>query len=227
MDRSLAKIPLFRSIPQTGLRSLEAKCGWRDYAAGQWIIDHEAGGDEVYFVQRGHLRVSAAVAGRDTILRDLHDGDFFGELAAIDGRPRSAGILAVTNATVALMPAATFRKVLHEYSDVCDQILAVLVGQIRMLSNRAYESAGLDVRHRLWAELLRLARSGRMGDGGMTLSPPPTHAELAARIGSHREAITRELNAMERSGLIERRRNAIELRDPERIRGMVAEATEA
>jgi len=55
------------------------------------------------------------------------------------------------------------------------------------------------------------------------VSPPPTHAELAARVSSHREAITRELNALARARLIERRRGAIVLLDAGRLRGMVSE----
>jgi DNA-binding MarR family transcriptional regulator len=58
------------------------------------------------------------------------------------------------------------------------------------------------------------------------LSPPPTHAEIAGRIGSHREAVTRQLSALERQGLILRRRGGIALLDAERLRRMVAEATE-
>jgi len=59
------------------------------------------------------------------------------------------------------------------------------------------------------------------------VSPPPTHAELAARVSSHREAITRELNALARARLIERRRGAIVLLDADRLRAMIAESSEA
>jgi len=224
--RTLAHIPLFRTLDQQALQRLEAICTWREATERQWIVDHGATGTDVFFVLHGQLRVIASVAGRDTILRDLRDGEFFGELAALDGQPRSAGILAVTHSTLACMPAKGFRRAIHEHPDVCDQILAVLVGQIRMLANRANETTGLSMKHRLWAELLRLASPGRTPPGLPIISPPPTHAELAARVASHREAVTRELNALERSGLIVRRRGAIELLDAGRLRQMVAEAGE-
>jgi DNA-binding MarR family transcriptional regulator len=59
------------------------------------------------------------------------------------------------------------------------------------------------------------------------VSPPPPHAELAARVASHREAVTRELSAMEKAGLIARRRGAIALLDPDRLRHMVEQAIDS
>jgi CRP-like cAMP-binding protein len=178
----------------------------------------------VFIVLRGHLRVITALAGRETILRDLRDGEFFGELAALDGQPRSAGILAVTTSVLACMPGPAFRQAIHSCPDVADQVLAVLVRQIRMLANRVTEGAGLRTRQRLWAELLRLSEIGQARSGSAVLSPPPTHVELAARVASHREAVTREMKALERGGLIERRRGAIEILDPRRLQRMVDEA---
>ena len=219
---TLARIPLFRSLDEDAIRRLDAGCIWRRAAAKEWVLDYESGGTELFFVLRGHVRVVITAAGREVILRDIRDGEFFGELAAIDNRPRSAGIVAVTDTLVARMPAAVFRRVVHEHTDVCDQLLGTLVAQIRVLANRANEHSNLGVRQRLYAELLRLARPSANG-GVPVVSPPPTHAELAARVSSHREAITRELNALERGRLIERRRGAIVLLEANRLRGMIAE----
>ena len=224
---TLARIPLFRSLDEDAVRRLDARCTWRRAAAKEWVLDYESGGTDLFFVLQGHVRVSIAAAGREVILRDIRDGEFFGELAAIDGRPRSAGIVAITDTLVARMPAGVFRQVVHEHPDVCDQLLQTLVAQVRMLANRANEQSNLDARQRLYAELLRLARVPAGSDGHLAVSPPPTHAELAARVSSHREAITRELNALERGRLIERRRGAIVLLDADRLRGMVAGSGEA
>ncbi len=222
--KTLARIPLFRSLDEDAVRRLDARCTWRRVAAKEWVLDYESGGTDLFFVLQGHVRVSIA-AGREVILRDIRDGEFFGELAAVDQKPRSAGILAITDTLVARMPAGVFRQVVHEHADVCDQLLQTLVAQIRMLANRANEHSNLGVRQRLYTELLRLARMPING-GHPVVSPPPTHAELAARVSSHREAITRELNAMARGRLIERRRGAIVLLDADRLRGMVASLDE-
>ena len=224
---TLARIPLFRSLGEDAVRRLDAGCIWRRASAREWVLDYQSGGTDLFFVLRGHVRVVITAAGREVILRDIQDGEFFGELAAIDHRPRTAGILAITDTTVARMPASVFRRAVHEHPDVCDQLLRALVAQIRTLANRADEQSNLGVRERLYAELLRLARAPASGEGRLIVSPPPTHAELAARVSSHREAITRELGAMERAGLIERRRGAVVLLDVDRLRRMIAEPGEA
>ncbi len=224
---TLARVPLFRSLDEDAIRRLDAGCTWRRAGAKEWVLDYEAGGTDLFFVLRGHVRVVINAASREVILRDIRDGEFFGELAAIDQSPRSAGIVAITDTLVARMPAGVFRRVVHEHPDVCDQLLQTLVAQIRTLANRANEQSNLGVRQRLYAELLRLARAPVGGNGHLVVSPPPTHAELAARVSSHREAITRELNALARGKLIERRRGAIVLLDADRLRGMIAESGEA
>ena len=222
---TLARIPLFRSLGEDAIRRLDAGCIWRRASAGEWVLDWQSGGTDLFFVLRGHVRVVITASGREVILRDIRDGEFFGELSAIDQQPRSAGILAITDTIVARMSAGMFREVVHEHPDVCDQVLQVLVAQVRMLANRANEHSNLGVRQRLYAELLRLGRAPA-GGGHPVVSPPPTHAELAARVSSHREAITRELNALERGQLVERRRGAIVLLDADRLRRMVAESSE-
>jgi CRP/FNR family transcriptional regulator, cyclic AMP receptor protein len=224
--RTLGGFPLFRNLAQQDLQRVESSCSWRQVAAQEWVVDREGEGTDVFFVLHGHLRVVVSVGGRETILRDLKAGEFFGELAALDLKPRSAGIVAIANSLLARMPAAAFRDAIHQHADVCDQVLAVLVGQIRVLANRTNEVSGLSMKHRLCAELLRLARPAMASPGFPVITPPPTHSELAARVSSHREAVTRELGALERAGLIARRRGAISLLDAERLRRMVSEAIE-
>src|SRR5262249_41281460 len=147
-------------------------------------------------------------------------------LAAIDNEPRSAEIIAVTDVTVARMPSSVFSTAVHSYPDVCDQLLALLASQIRMLANRVNECTTLDARHRIYAELLRLSRPETGRPGQAVVSPPPAHAEIAARVSIRREAVTRELKSLERAGLIERRRGALVLTDTRRLRQLIEQASE-
>lgn len=211
---TLRQVRLFRRLSDDEIRRLDSRCLWRRYETKDQVLGHGDAGTDVYFVVSGQVRaVIRANGSREIILGDIGAGEFFGELAAIDGRPRSASIVAVTGATLARMPAAVFRETLHEHADVCSQVLALLAARIRLLDNRVSEFATLDVRHRVFAELLRLSRPDGGEPGRAVVSPPPFHAEIAARISARREAVTRELKALEGAGLLERRRGAIVLTD--------------
>jgi CRP/FNR family transcriptional regulator, cyclic AMP receptor protein len=224
-SRTLGRIPLFRTLAPEAVRRLDTQCTWRRAKAAECVVDYKNRDTSLYFVTQGHVRVLIrAGSGKELILRDIRDGEYFGELAAIDGLPRSATIVAVTNAVVAAMPPTVFRGLVHEHSDVCDQLLVLLASQIRVLANRVNEQGTLDVRARIHAELLRLCRPAQDGDTRAVISPPPTQVELAARVSTRREAISRELKSLERAGLLERRRGAIVLLDTAQLARMIEEA---
>jgi CRP/FNR family cyclic AMP-dependent transcriptional regulator len=224
---TLAKIGLFRSLDARAIGHLDTQCSWRRASRKQWIIDYQDQSNDVFFIVSGTVRVKIqSISGREVLLREIKAGEFFGELAAIDNQPRSAGIIAVTDATVARMPAGVFRNAVHTHPHVCDQLLALLAGQIRMLANRVNEFSTLAVRHRIYAELLRLARPEAGRPAGAVISPPPVHAEIAARVSARREAVAREFKSLERAGLLERRRGAIVLTDTERLNRLIEEAAE-
>jgi CRP-like cAMP-binding protein len=212
--QSLRCIRLFRRLSDEEIRRLDVQCLWRRYEAKQEVVGHGEPGTDVFFVVGGLLRaVIHGDGGRDVILGDIGNGEFFGELAAIDSQPRSATVVAMTGATLARMSAALFSATVHQHADVCGQLLALLATRVRALDKRVSELATLDVRHRLFAELLRLSRPDSVMPGRAFVSPPPYHAEIAARISARREAVTRELRALESAGLLERRRGALVLTD--------------
>jgi CRP/FNR family cyclic AMP-dependent transcriptional regulator len=223
---TLAAIPLFKSLSAAAIAKLDTQCTWRRATAGQWLLDYQDASNDVFFVVAGVVRVILQSGGREVLFRELKAGEFFGELAAIDRAPRSSGIVAVLDVTLGRMPASVFIATVNEHADVCNQLLALLARQIRSLSNRVHEFTTLDVRHRIMAELLRLSRPEPNRPGRAIVSPPPIHAEIAARVSTRREAVVRELTAMERAGLIERRRGAIALTDVNRLRRLVDEAAE-
>jgi CRP-like cAMP-binding protein len=197
---SLRSIRLFRGLTDAEILRLDSRCLWRRCETKQEVLGHGDSGTDVFFVVSGLVRAVIRPNGhREVILGDIGAGEFFGELAAIDGLPRSASIVAVTGATLARMPAAVFREVLREHADVSGRLLALLAARIRLLDTRV-------------GELLRLSRPDG-ASGRAVVSPPPYHAEIAARISARREAVTRELRALEDAGLLEKRRGALVLTD--------------
>jgi CRP/FNR family cyclic AMP-dependent transcriptional regulator len=225
-SRNAGKVGLFRSLDAAAIRGLDTQCTWRRASRDAWIVDHQDVSNDVFFVVSGSVRVKIqSVAGREILPRDMNAGEFSGELAAIDNQPRSSGNIAMTDVTIARMPASVFRTVLV-HPDVCHQLLTLMAGYIRTLSNRINEFTTLDVRHRIYAELLRLSRPETTRSKRAVISPPPPHADIAARVSTRRESVTREFKVLERGGLIERRRGAIVLTDTEWLRRLIEEASE-
>lgn len=214
IKETLATVPLFKGLEAATLARLDTQCAFRRYAADQEILGQGETNTDVYFVIAGQARVFIpSIKRRETLFRDIETGAFFGELAAIDGRERSASIIALTGTTIARMPAGVFRDLVFEHPGVCDRILGFLVGQIRNLTERVNEFATLSVRHRIYAELLRMA--GPVSEGReAVITPPPFQHEIAARVATHREAVSREMKDLEREGLLIKRRGALVLTDP-------------
>jgi CRP/FNR family cyclic AMP-dependent transcriptional regulator len=123
------------------------------------------------------------------------------------------------------MPAAAFREFLEAEPAVALALLTQLVMTIRSLTTRVYEFSTLAVNNRIQAEVLRLAHLVPREGKSARIVPAPTHAEIANRISTHREAVTRELNRLSRIGVIERRGGELLVKDIDRLATMVHEAT--
>ena len=123
------------------------------------------------------------------------------------------------------MTAKEFRKLLETEPAVAQAVLRELVRNVRSLTKRVYEFSTLAVNNRIQAELLRLASLAPREGKGARVHPAPTHAEIASRVSTHREAVTRELNRLARIGIIERQTGALIVRDLERLAAMLHEMT--
>jgi CRP-like cAMP-binding protein len=212
-SESLASIPLFLSLDPSEIRRLDQRCGWRRYAPTEWIVEQEEDGDQVYFVITGGVRVILQSPERDVIFTDLPPGSFFGELSVIDGKPRSATVTALYNTLICGMPGSVFLDTVYHHPDVCRRLLRIMADRLRAVNNRVVEFSLLDVRHRVFSDLLRLAKVDPADPRRATLSPPPLQQDIAARAITRREAVSRELTRMERVGMLERRRGAWVIND--------------
>jgi CRP-like cAMP-binding protein len=170
---------------------------------GQIVIGHQDTTTDVFIVIEGTLRVELySLNGREISLADLGPGELFGEFAAIDGEPRSATVAATGACTLACVSGETFRRLTLSTPETAEWLARRLVGRIRLQTERIFELNALAVRSRLHCELLRLSVDAGIADNGATIVPAPTHAQLAARIGTHREAVTRELQYLAKRGIV-------------------------
>ena len=224
---SLSGVELFDSLGDSDRDALARLCRWQRYAAHQYIIGHQDETNDVYFIVDGRVRVTVfSPSGKEVSFADLPAGKSFGEMAAIDGAPRSATVIALSNTVLASMSAGAFRRVLNDYPDVAAKVMQYLAGLVRKLSDRVVEFSVLAVRNRIHAELLRLARDQGLDADTAVITPVPTHADIASRVSTHREAVTRELNALARDGLIERRDGALVIADVARLARLVEKGLE-
>ena len=223
---SLAGVAIFASLTATSLASTEKRCAWRTYEPGDLIINYLDKSDDVYFIVSGEARVTIySLDGKAVTFCDLAPGEIFGEYAAIDGAPRSAGIEARTRCLVASMRATTFRDLLHSEPVAAMALMRQFVTKLRALTTRVYEFSALAVNNRIQAELLRLAAIALRAGRAAEIDPAPIHADIASRTSTHREAVTRELSRLSKLGIIERRGRSLLVKDIDRLTAMVHEVT--
>ena len=223
--QSLSRLVFFKDVTGVDFDKFDRRVIWKRCDDGETIVDFEDKSTDVYFIVTGDVRVLLrTVAGKEVILADLKAGEFFGELAAIDGIPRSANVTALTKADLCIMPSAVFREILFSTPTACDKVLRLLTHRVRDGNIRLAEMSIFDLRHRLYSELLRSSHPRPGHTGERVVTPPPFHHVVAARIGCRREQVTRELSTMTHEGLIEKTRGALVLMKPHVLEARLAEA---
>lgn len=222
---TLAKIPLFSEMDPNLSQRYARSCFWKDYQQHELVIDVEDETTDVRFVMMGRIRIIHRIAiGKEVILGEMGEGEMFGEIAAIDGSPRSANVTTLTRSRICIMPRRAFLDILSASPAVNLQVLCLLAGRVRDLNLRLAEHSFLQARHRLYSELLRLSKPRPGHPGQRSISPPPIQRELAERIGSRREVVSRELNALEKQGCVAKTRGAVVLLDPDELQKRISAA---
>jgi len=179
----------------------------QQYKVGNFIVSSEHPGTDVFFIISGRVRACAFTGkGKLVHFEELAAGYVFGELAAIDRGQRSGDCIALNDVVIAKMSREDFLRTAHEYPSVFDTLLIRLVAMVRRQMERVFEFSSCTVSQRVRNELVRISAAevteSTASDVPIKLSAPPTHVEIASRIGSHREAVTRELNKLNSMGVI-------------------------
>jgi CRP/FNR family cyclic AMP-dependent transcriptional regulator len=223
--QSLARIPFFKDLTDLDTAKFDRRCNWKRAEENETIVDYEDKSSDVYFLVTGQVRVLIRTpAGKEIILAEMGAGQFFGELAAIDGVERSANVTALTRSELCIMPATVFREIIFSSQGACEKVLRLLSGRIREGNARLTEHSVFDLKHRLYAELLRLAHPRSGHPGQKIITPPPFHHVIAARIGCRREQVTREFTAMVNEGIAEKNRGGLVLLKPQTLEARLVEA---
>jgi CRP-like cAMP-binding protein len=201
---SLEGFPLFAGLPAADVEAIASRCRWLEIDEGALLFDLDTDTLEVYFVLEGALRILTGRREREVALADVLAGNYFGELAAIDGRKRSARVVATAPSRLASLDGDAFRQVLLDFPAVGVRVLERLARIIRSLDQRVTELSTTSESTRVCGELVRLAQPDPHGSGWL-IPDLPNHAEIATWVGSSREAVAQAIGELARDGVVRRR----------------------
>jgi CRP/FNR family transcriptional regulator/CRP/FNR family cyclic AMP-dependent transcriptional regulator len=204
MDTSfLRKVPLFEGLTDEDLEAIAKVTISRTYDKDQIIILAEEEGDALFIIESGQVKVSIVSDGREVILSLLGNGAMFGELSLLDGKPRSANVVATENTALYMVRRADFLQLIYKVPKIAIALLAELAARLRKTDRKIEGLALLDVTSRISETLLQLATDqGEQREEGIHLATRPTHQQLANMSGTTREIVSRVLKRLENQGYI-------------------------
>ena len=219
---SLKTIKLFEDLTAETLSRVEQDCNWYQCHINEQLIDRHSTDLDLYFLVKGKARVvNYSLTGREVSFDDKGAGDYFGELGAIDGQPRSANVIALENLLVARMSRSDFLDLISHQPSITLKILHGLVKIVRISNNRIMDLSTVGANNRVHAEILRLVEIGEFSENTAVVRPVPIHGDIASRVSTTRETVNRVFSDLTRKGLIKRNKNELLVLDISRLKRMV------
>ena len=219
MSDALASVPLFAGLDGDGLANLARGMRVRRFRRAETVFHVGDPGDALFIVMAGSIKITLpADTGDEAILATLRPGDFFGELALLDGAPRSATAVAIEPTETYILARDRFRELIATEPVMREALLATLAAEVRRLTHHVEELHFLDITGRLASRLARLATepgAARLADGSIRLAGPLTQGDLAAMIGCTRQSVNKLLGLFTDDGLIRLERDRIVILDLE------------
>jgi CRP-like cAMP-binding protein len=216
---------LFRGLSDATLDGIAALAVKRSYYKNGVIFSQGDEGDALFGVVSGRVRISAsAPGGREVFLNIMEPGDTFGEIAVMDGLPRTANAVALDTSTMVVIQRADFLPFLEREPRLAIHLMKLMCERLRWTSELVEESAFMDGPARLAKRLLILAslhgRAVRVGELELRIS----QAELARFLGISRQIVNQHLSDWRRLGWLELGRTQIVIRNADALRTMIADA---
>ncbi len=213
---ALAHCRLFRGLSVEARGAIATHMRTRRFRKGEVIFHEGDPGDSLFVVVSGAAKVVVpSEEGGEAILASVRRGDFLGELALLDGAPRSAGAIALEATELLALPRERFIALVAAEPAIRDALLASLAAELRRLTAHVTELHFLDLTGRLAAGLARLAREHGQsgGDGSVHLNSPLSQTDLGAMIGATRQSVNKLLGEFAEEGLVRIERDTIVIPD--------------
>jgi CRP/FNR family transcriptional regulator, cyclic AMP receptor protein len=214
--RLLGKCVLFRGLQEKDRDAMVARARLRHFKAGETIFLMGETGDSLLAVLDGQVRISVpSTGGRELLLAILHPGEFFGEMAVLDGKPRTADAHAITDCDLAVLSRTDVLAFLHSQPEALISLVDVLCDRLRQTDRHIAEVALLNLPVRLAKVLLRIAKldeTPRLEWRNITINKP--QRELASMIGGARESVNKCLRQWQQAGLVRVEDSSITITNP-------------
>ncbi len=202
----LARIPLFARLSSAEQETLGSLMVPKFYKAGTAVFFQDDPSDSLYVVLSGSAKVfRTSEDGKDRILSWLRPGEAFGELAMIEGLPRSASVQAVKDTEMLSLSRREFEALAREHPEVLWRMLQALSERLRQVTEVVLDLSFRDVPYRVLHVLAQLLeRHGESGPDGWRILIPLSVGEMASMVGSNHETVSRLIESYERDGLVRR-----------------------
>ncbi|CAN7707955.1 Crp/Fnr family transcriptional regulator [Duganella sp. LjRoot269] len=216
MQIHLRNIPLLANLTDEEMLMVRTDLRIRQYAKREVVLQKGASGDSLLFLLQGQLQVvDITEDGRAIGLRMLAPGDFFGEIAVINGTMRSASVVATTPVLIALLPRATALHLFSHSPSVANQMLRFLAAKVQRDSEFRALLSIHNTAKRIYS-FLELVKE-KKSDDVEVVENLPTHQDIANMINTSRETVTRTLLTLVQQGIIKKGTHRLIIVNPEAL----------
>ncbi len=218
--RLLKKVPLFSKINEADLVQIADQCVHRICRENQVILVEEETGQTLFILLRGTVKVTrTSDEGREVIITILKSGDFFGELSVLDGKGRSATVVAMEEAELLTLRRSEFLLMLERFPQIAIEMMKVLADRIRRNDIIIEKLTLQDAVGRVGSTLIHVAeQTGYLRGESMVIPKLPVQQDLANMDGTARETVSRVMALFESKKWIERDGHRVVINDFEKFK---------
>jgi CRP/FNR family transcriptional regulator, cyclic AMP receptor protein len=216
-QRLLREHPLFSGLPDEIIERLSSYAIMKDVKRGTTIFTKGEAGNSLFAVCEGSVKMTSPSAdGKDAVFNLINEGAIFGEIALLDGRPRTADAVAATDCQLMVIDRRDFLPLLRSQQELAIKIIDVLCERLRRTSEQVEDIMFLDLPGRLAKALLRLTDDASRKDRKLTM----TQGEIGEIIGMSRESTNKQLRDWQDRKWIKLERGGISVLQPNALQAI-------